>query len=49
MEQVLPLELVQKCVDSEVFVIMKDHREFKGVLKGFDDFINIVLSDVTEM
>ena len=45
----LPLDLVQKCVDNEVFVIMKDEREFMGVLKGFDDFINIVLSDVTEM
>ncbi|KAK7064306.1 LSM domain-containing protein, partial [Favolaschia claudopus] len=29
-------------------VIMKNEREFTGTLLGFDDFVNMVLEDVTE-
>ncbi|KKK12794.1 small nuclear ribonucleoprotein [Aspergillus rambellii] len=34
--QLLPLELIDKCV------------EFSGTLLGFDDYVNMVLEDVTE-
>eukprot|EP00727_Mastigamoeba_balamuthi_P000926 m51a1_g10830 hypothetical protein (94) ;mRNA; f:32729-33457 len=47
--QLLPLELVDKCCGSKVWVIMKSDREFVGTLRGFDDFVNIVLEDVTEL
>ncbi|CAN8095592.1 unnamed protein product [Discula destructiva] len=46
--QVQPLELVDKCVGSRIWVIMKGDREFCGTLLGFDDYVNIVLEDVTE-
>ncbi|KAK9380583.1 U6 snRNA-associated Sm-like protein LSm5 [Kockiozyma suomiensis] len=46
--QLLPLELVDKCVGSRIWVVMKTDREFSGTLLGFDDFVNMVLSDVTE-
>ncbi|KAJ4423517.1 RNA-binding protein lsm5 [Gnomoniopsis sp. IMI 355080] len=46
--QVQPLELVDKCVGSRIWVIMKGDREFSGTLLGFDDYVNIVLEDVTE-
>jgi len=28
---------------------MKNDREFTGTLLGFDDFVNMVLEDVTEL
>ncbi|KIK70884.1 hypothetical protein GYMLUDRAFT_149173 [Collybiopsis luxurians FD-317 M1] len=46
--QVLPLELIDKCIGSRIWVVMKSEREFTGTLLGFDDFVNMVLEDVTE-
>ncbi|KAF1354880.1 LSM domain-containing protein [Delphinella strobiligena] len=46
--QLLPLELIDKCVGSRIWVIMKGDKEFSGTLLGFDDFVNMVLEDVTE-
>ncbi|KAK4047525.1 RNA-binding protein lsm5 [Microbotryomycetes sp. JL221] len=44
----LPLELVDKAIGSKIWVIMKTEREFAGTLLGFDDYVNMVLEDVTE-
>ncbi|KAI6178559.1 hypothetical protein M3Y98_00513800 [Aphelenchoides besseyi] len=41
----LPLELVDKCIGSKIWVIMK---KIVGTLTGFDDFVNMVLEDVVE-
>lgn len=46
---VLPLALVEKCVGSRLWVLMRGDREFVGTLKGFDDYVNIVLEDVSEI
>nr|POE63440.1 u6 snrna-associated sm-like protein lsm5 [Quercus suber] len=46
--QLLPLELIDRCVGSPIRVIMKSDKEFSGTLLGFDDFVNMVLEDVTE-
>lgn len=46
--QLLPLELIDKCVGSRIWVIMKGDKEFSGTLLGFDDYVNMVLEDVTE-
>ncbi|KAF8202967.1 hypothetical protein BJ912DRAFT_1018819 [Pholiota molesta] len=46
--QILPLELIDRCIGSKIWVIMKSEREFTGTLLGFDDYVNIVLEDVTE-
>ncbi|KAG8964404.1 RNA-binding protein lsm5 [Tulasnella sp. 425] len=46
--QILPLELIDRCIGSRIWVIMRNEREFSGVLLGFDDFVNMVLEDVTE-
>lgn len=43
-----PLELIDKCIGSQIWVILTDKREFTGKLVGFDDFVNTVLEDVTE-
>lgn len=44
----MELELVDTCIGSKIWVIMKDEHEFSGTLVGFDDFVNMVLEDVTE-
>ncbi|THV07685.1 like-Sm ribonucleo protein [Dendrothele bispora CBS 962.96] len=46
--QILPLELIDRCIGSRIWVIMKGDREFTGTLLGFDDFVNMVLEDVIE-
>ncbi|KAK9718492.1 RNA-binding protein lsm5 [Basidiobolus ranarum] len=46
--QLLPLELIDKCIGSKIWVVMKSEREFTGILSGFDDYVNMVLEDVTE-
>lgn len=46
--QVLPLELVDKCIGSRIWVIMRGDKELVGTLRGFDEFVNMVMEDVTE-
>jgi len=41
-------ELVDKCIGSKIHIIMKNDKEIVGILLGFDDFVNMVLEDVTE-
>lgn len=41
-------ELIDKCIGSSIWVIMKEEKEFVGTLVGFDDYVNMVLEDVTE-
>ncbi|KIR27249.1 U6 snRNA-associated Sm-like protein LSm5 [Cryptococcus deuterogattii LA55] len=45
---ILPLELVDRCIGSPIWVLMKNEREFTGTLMGFDDYVNMVLKDVKE-
>lgn len=40
--QILPLELVDKCIGSRIWIIMRGDKELVGTLRGFDDFVNIV-------
>mmetsp|Transcript_12657 Transcript_12657/g.32324 ORF Transcript_12657/g.32324 Transcript_12657/m.32324 type:complete len:93 (-) Transcript_12657:216-494(-) len=44
----LPLELIDKCVGSRIWVIMKGDKEIVGTLRGIDEFVNMVMEDVTE-
>ncbi|KAF7458132.1 putative small nuclear ribonucleoprotein E [Cryptosporidium felis] len=45
---ILPLALIDKCIGSKIYVVMKGDREFSGVLRGFDEYVNMVLDDVQE-
>jgi U6 snRNA-associated Sm-like protein LSm5 len=45
---IFPLALVEKCIGAPMWVIMRGNTEFVGTLKGFDDYVNIVLEDVVE-
>jgi len=46
--QLLPLELVDKCIGSRIHIIMKNDKEIVATLLGFDPYVNMVLEDVTE-
>ncbi len=46
--QLLPLELIDKCIGSRIWILMKSDKELVGTLLGFDRFVNMVLQDVTE-
>jgi small nuclear ribonucleoprotein (snRNP)-like protein len=41
-------ELIDKCIGSKLWIIMKNDKELVGTLRGFDDYVNMVLDDVTE-
>ena len=38
----LPFALVDRCIGSQIWIIMKGRKEIVGILKGFDDYINMV-------
>lgn len=42
------LRLIDKCIGSRIWVIMRGDKELVGTLRGFDDYVNMVLEDVTE-
>ncbi|KAI8873135.1 Sm-like ribonucleoprotein [Ramicandelaber brevisporus] len=46
--KLLPLEVIDHCIGSQITVVMKINREFSGTLLGFDDYTNVVLDDATE-
>jgi small nuclear ribonucleoprotein (snRNP)-like protein len=33
-------ELVDRCVGSRIWVVMKGDKEFSGLLSGFDDYVS---------
>ena len=43
MSSKLPLAVLDKCIGHSLWIIMKGKREFAGVLRGFDEFMNLVL------
>ena len=44
----MPLEVVDKCIGRHLWVLMKGDKEFYGKLRGFDDYLNMILEDVRE-
>ncbi|KAI8853494.1 CRE-LSM-5 protein [Chytridium lagenaria] len=45
----LPLELVDKCIGSRIWVLMKSEKEFVGTLLGFDDFVSRVVTKLEQI
>lgn len=46
---VLPLEVIDRAIGSNIKVLLTNNKEFHGNLIGFDDFVNVVLQDVREV
>lgn len=47
-DQVLPLEIIDRSIGKKIKVLLTNYKEFYGTLVGFDDYVNIVLENVTE-
>ena len=47
--KIQPLALVDKCIGSRIWVIMKGDKEVSGILRGFDEYVNMVLDDAIEI
>ncbi|MEF8880136.1 MAG: LSM domain-containing protein [Candidatus Thermoplasmatota archaeon] len=44
----LPLDVLEKSVNQKLNLLLKDGREIEGTLSGYDEYMNMVLSDVEE-
>ena len=38
----LPSELIDRCIGSKIWVVMKGDKEIVGTLRGFDVYVNMV-------
>jgi len=45
---VMPLALLEKSIDKRISLLLKDNRVLEGVLKGYDDYMNMVLEETEE-
>lgn len=47
-QRILPLELIDKAIGSRLWILLRGHTELTGILRGFDDYVNLVLDDAVE-
>lgn len=45
---VLPINVLEKSLNTQITLLLKDSRLLEGKLVGFDDYMNMVLEDVEE-
>ena len=45
---VLPMEMLEKMLNSQISLLMKDGRSVDGKLTGYDQYMNIVVDDAQE-
>jgi len=44
----LPLDILEKAMDQKLSLLLKDSRVIEGKLTGYDEYMNMVLSDAEE-
>jgi small nuclear ribonucleoprotein len=44
----LPLDVLEKALNQKLALLLKDGRVIEGKLSGYDEYMNMVLSDVEE-
>ncbi|MBA3043533.1 MAG: RNA-binding protein [Candidatus Thermoplasmatota archaeon] len=45
---VLPINVLEKSLNTQITLLLKDSRMLEGKLVGYDDYMNMVLEDVEE-
>lgn len=45
---VLPLDLLEKSVNTRMTLVLKDGRMLEGKLAGYDQYMNLVLEETSE-
>ncbi len=48
-QQVKPLHVLHQSLNKPVLVAMKGDREYRGVLDGYDQHLNLVMKNVEEI
>ena len=43
------LEILDKALDKRVIIKLKYNKEFRGILKGFDQHLNLILDAAEEV
>ena len=38
-QRLLPLELIDKAIGSQIWILMRGTKEMVGTLRGFDDYV----------
>lgn len=46
--EILPLEIIDRTINQQIWILLTSKREFSGRLVGFDDFVNVVIENATE-
>mmetsp|Transcript_7187 Transcript_7187/g.11001 ORF Transcript_7187/g.11001 Transcript_7187/m.11001 type:complete len:97 (-) Transcript_7187:214-504(-) len=46
--RILPLELIDKAIGSKIWILLRGTKEIVGTLRGFDDYVNLVLDEAVE-
>lgn len=46
--RILPLELIDKAIGSQIWILLRGTKEVTGTLRGFDDYVSIILLLVWE-
>lgn len=46
---IMPMKMLEETLNKKVVLLLKDNRSLEGVLTGFDEYMNLVLSEVEEM
>ena len=41
--RILPLELIDKAIGSQIWILLRGTKEVVGILRGFDDYVSYVL------
>ena len=44
----MPLEILEKTLNKKIVLLLKDGRKLTGTLTGYDDYMNMVLSETEE-
>jgi len=44
----LPLDVLEKAMNQKLSLLLKDGRQIDGKLSGYDEYMNMVLTDVEE-
>lgn len=45
----LPLDVLQNSLNQRLSLLLKDGRNIEGKLSGYDEYMNMVLTDVEEI
>jgi len=40
--RLLPLELIDKAIGSQIWILMRGSKEIVGTLRGFDDYVSTI-------